>query len=150
MKKNDFKKISKKINFELVDINNNHIKILYDLLVSRKFKISNIKLPSYKEHKSFVIKNPYRKWYLLSLNYNYIGSAYITYENTLGIDIPDIKNYEYISEILQVIYQNIKPLKEKKSVRSGQFSINVSPANLKFISILEKMGFKTTQITLSK
>ena len=51
--------------FKKIIPENNQIDSLYELLLKRKNVISHKKVPSYKEHSEFVLKNPYLEWYLL-------------------------------------------------------------------------------------
>ena len=78
---------------EEVEIKDNHIKILFELLIKRKFSISHKKMPSFIEHEKFVSSHPYRYWFLISSRKKYIGSFYIQYDNSIGINI-DPLNYE--------------------------------------------------------
>ena len=40
---------------------------LYDQLRNRIHTISHNKLPSFNEHKQFVINNPYRAWFMIQV-----------------------------------------------------------------------------------
>ena len=78
--------------FEKVEITKKHIDILFKLLSNRKFNISHKEMPSFSEHEKFVSSNPYRYWYLISNKKKYIGSFYIQYDNSIGINL-DPLNY---------------------------------------------------------
>ena len=102
---------------QLIKVENNkinHIRILYILLSKRKYNISHKKLPSYREHKKFVINSPYRVWYLIKNLNRFIGSTYISKENIIGINAFDIHNDDYV-KILRTLLNNHKPLKAIKS-----------------------------------
>ena len=72
--------ISNQLTLEKVKANNNHIKILYELLKNRKQnqKISSDKLPTLADHQAFVKKNPYRIWFLVFYNDQCIGNLYLS------------------------------------------------------------------------
>ena len=105
-----------------------HNKLLYEFLRKRKFNISHKNLPTYQNHINFVENNPYRKWFLISLNFEIIGSIYILYDNGIGIDIPKT-NYKIVGEILKIVFFKIKPLKAVASIRTNNFHINVASKN---------------------
>ena len=105
-----------------------HNKLLYEFLKKREFNISHKNLPTYQNHLKFVKNNPYRKWFLISYNFETIGSIYILYDNGIGIDIPKI-NYKIIGDILKIVFLKIKPLKAVPSIRTNNFHINVASKN---------------------
>lgn len=121
-------------------------KILFGILKKRTTNISQKSLPSYSAHKSFVLNHPYRVWYFVKQKDEVIGNAYILKNNCIGITI--IKNNKIVIPIvIKQILQKHKPLKAIKSVRAAEFDFNVSPNNVEYISILEKMGAKLAQVT---
>lgn len=66
--------------FKLIKVNHKnqlHNQLLYQFLKKRKFNISHKNIPDYKNHLSFVMNNPYRKWFLVSHRSVTIGSLYI-------------------------------------------------------------------------
>ena len=123
-----------------------HAKILFEILSKRKTNISHKSLPSYSNHKSFVLNHPYRAWYLIKHNDEFIGNAYILKSNCIGINI--IKNNKIVVPIvIEELLSKYKPLKAIKSVRAAEFDFNVAPSNKEYISILERMGAKLAQVT---
>jgi hypothetical protein len=134
------------IKFEQLSNEEHQIKALYDLLSKRNHSISHQQMPSYAQHNEFVKNHPYRSWYLLKHSQIYIGSFYVTYQNTVGINILD----DFISKSLSLIIQEVKakfaPLPSIKSVRSDSFSVNVAPDNLNLIAELERCGCLIAQV----
>ena len=124
----------------------NHIRILYILLSKRNYNISHNKLPTYQEHKDFVINSPYRVWYLIKKNNQFIGTIYISNENVIGINVNDLKVEDY-EIILKNLLSKYDPLKPIKSVRNASFLINVNPNNLKLIECMKKIGMEHIQST---
>ena len=123
-----------------------HIDALYALLKSRKFNISNHRIPSYAEHKLFVMNNPYRAWYLIEVNKKYTGTVYLLKDNCVGIYAGE-KNADVIKYVIRWILKNKSPLPGIKSVRPSNFFINLAPANKYMSLILKKMGATPIQVT---
>ena len=132
---------------KLIKVENNkinHIRLLYILLSKRKYNISHKKLPSYREHKKFVINSPYRVWYLIKNVNRFIGSTYISKENIIGINAFDIDKDDYV-KILKTLLNNHEPLKAIKSVRNANFIINVNPSNKVLLECMNKIGTEQIQ-----
>ena len=126
-----------------------HIDALYILFNLRKYRISSSNT-SLSEHTKFVKENPYRIWYIIYLSSKEpIGSIYLTKNNKIGINLIKYINKKNISEILQFIKKNHKPLKEIKSVRAGLFSINVPKSNIAFQKFLKEIDLKVSQVTFN-
>ena len=135
------------INFLKVDIDDeSHHRILYKILKSRKYNISNDNKFNYEEHKDFVLKNPYHKWYLILNNKEILGSFYITFDNNIGISLISEEKYFY-KEIITQIVSIHKPNPGIKSVRSKYFTFNVNPENHKIQEVFKELGFKKIQTT---
>ena len=133
--------------FEEIDQNSkNHINATFEILVNRKFNISNIENTSYEEHLYFVKNNPYRKWYLIKNKSNYIGTLYISNHNIIGINILN-SNDMFLRNIYNFAITSHKPLPEIKSVRTKYFCINVNPDNKTLINFLESTGALHVQNT---
>ena len=139
--------ISNQLTLEKVKANNNHIKILYELLKNRKQnqKISSDKLPTLADHQAFVKKNPYRIWFLVFYNDQCIGNLYLSKKNEIGIFL--VKNEEVLKEIIKFLKEKYKPLKPIASVRAKNFVINISPNNVMLKKYLKKIGAKLIQYT---
>ncbi len=127
------------INFIKVIPNENHIKELYLLLSLRKYSISHVKLPSFEEHRKFVLENPYIEWYLLFKSKKLLGSVYIHSDNSIGINI-NLLNKENLIEIIKFIKDNHQPLPPIKSLRRGEFFINIPSNDLIFVEILKELN----------
>jgi len=74
-------------NYYLKPVVKTDIKFLYDLLKERdpSVNITHKKIPTYAQHKKFVISKPYSKWYILEYNRKKIGSIYLSKQNEIGI-----------------------------------------------------------------
>ena len=135
--------------FELVSKAEEHVLALYKLLEKRKNSISHVHMPSYYAHEKFVKNNPYRSWYLVKNTSGYIGSFYITRQNTVGINIFEENTRTVVPDILRFVRNNYKPLASIPSVRGARFAINVPPENIALIKTLEEVGSKMLQVTFT-
>ena len=122
------------------------INYLYFLLKKRVYLISHSKLPNKKEHKNFVLENPYLEWYLIFKNKKLIGSVYVQSDNSIGLDIIEITKQNVV-EIISFIKLNHNPLPPIKSVRRKEFFMNVSLTNKKLIKILQDLGKDEIQLS---
>jgi hypothetical protein len=136
------------VKFEKVSSSTAHINILYKFLKCRTQNISNISPPTKAEHTEFVIYHPYRAWYLVKVDGQYIGSAYILHNNCLGVSVSN-NSYSIITAIFRFLLDKHKPLKEIKSVRPPYFYMNISPSNKKLASLINRLGAKKIQVTYS-
>ena len=125
-----------------------NIKASYKLYKTRpKYHlISAEKTLKYVDHVKFVKKNPYRKWFIIKLNKESIGTVYFTPENSIGYYILD-KYIKYTKVIFLKLLTDIKPLPKKLSVNQKNFTINISPRNKKYEKIINAMGGKIIQKT---
>ena len=121
-----------------------HIDVLYDLLKSREFFISHNKVPSYIEHKNFVINNPYKAWFIIKDGEEPIGSVYLKNDNSIGINVQH-QDIDLISWCLNFIKGNYRPEKSVKTIIPDYFYINVPFENKKLKSNLNKLQFKAIQ-----
>lgn len=143
--------MSKKIiNLEFICVKKDdaHIRVLYELLRSRKFNISHCEPPSFEEHELFVMNNPYRQWYLISKNKNFIGTVYLLRDNCVGIYVKDCEEL-VMRRTIAWLLENKKPLPGIKSVRPPHFFINLAPENKAFAFVLEEIGASPIQVTYS-
>jgi hypothetical protein len=127
--------------FSLIPIKSDkeHIEILYNLLKKRTHNISHDKLPSFEEHKSFVLNHPYRKWFLVKSNDIYLGSIYVLDNNCIGINM-DTDNIDIIKKSIHWILTEIKPLPDIKSIRNKNFHININPNDKKMANLLNDLN----------
>ena len=140
------------ITLQKVTPTSDQINFLYDLLRIRKFSISHNTMPTMDQHASFVRNHPYRGWWLVhdSANtLNVIGSVYVSFDNSVGIDI-DVNDISFSAEIFtQTLKKEISPLAPVTSKIFEDFFYNVSPKNNDLITWLSESGYFTSQISLS-
>jgi hypothetical protein len=135
------------IKFEQIFSNSKQVDVLFRLLNERNHAISHTREVKFDEHKRFVETHPYRIWFLVKLNGEFIGSFYLTTENTLGINVAEKRINEVVSAIIDFVKINYEPLAAISSVRSGRFAISVPPSSKKLIECLNDMGSELAQLT---
>lgn len=134
------------ITFIKITHNEEHLIYLYESLINREFNVSNIKIPSFDEHKNFVLNHPYRVWVIIQISQKSVGTIYIQRDNTIGLHV-DKNCSKFIPKILKEIFQKWSPLPAIKSVRSNKFLINVASKDYSTARTLEKFGAKKIQTT---
>ena len=136
------------IEFEEVISSMEQIKTLFHLLNKRIHTIS-CKATDYIDHEKFVNAHPYRCWFLIKFKGFYVGSFYLSNENTIGINVSEECSYEAVLSIIEFVRNTYQPLPPIPSVRGEKFAINVPPTNAVLTEALEKIGAKLAQITYS-
>ena len=132
-----------KINSEikLTLVSKSDAQFLYGLLKEREsnVNISHKKMPTYAQHIKFIESRPYSKWYVIILNNQKIGSAYLSKQNEIGIFITKNKQRKKLgTSVLDMII--------KKNHRK-RYLANINPKNKKSISFFKKNGFELIQHT---
>ncbi len=123
-----------------------HALALYALLNARIHKISHFDLPTFEQHKQFFLSHPYRAWYLISQNNEFIGSIYLLKSNNIGVFA--VSNYhQCVLEAIKQLLRKYKPLPAIRSVRAPTFSVNVAPTDELLICVLNELGGELSQQT---
>lgn len=136
-------------NLEFIDVKKHRdsCKYLYKLLNERDFTISHDQNVTFKDHKNFFAKHPYRKWFLIFFNNNFIGSFYISKDNSIGINFLFKSDYNRVIDVINYVHSKFKPLKPIKSVRNKNFTVNVPANNNIFSKELLKRKYQVIQTT---
>lgn len=125
-------------------------KILYELLSQREHAISRECSLAYKDHESFVLKHPYRRWYLIYEKNSCIGSVYVHYDNSIGINIHVKIATKKLHQILTFVKLTLKPLKPIPSVRYKDFFLNIPIEDANLQSSLRELGYRAKQISFTQ
>lgn len=134
------------IEFEKVTASPEQIDALFNVLCERLHRISHEDV-SYNEHTGFVCSHPYRVWFLVKVKCEYIGSFYITKENSIGINVSERCVPLVVKPIIEFVMTNYKPLVAIPSVRNGSFAINVPQTNRVLAEYLKDIGAELAQVT---
>jgi RimJ/RimL family protein N-acetyltransferase len=116
------------------------VDILYALLAERApdESISHQRMPSLDDHRKFVRSNPYRVWYLIQVNDDYVGCCYITKAREIGISI--FQAHRRKGYATQALRQLI-------ALWPGRFYANINPQNEKSQLLFQNLGFNLLQMT---
>ena len=118
---------------------NSHISETYRLLKLRTSTISHKHQPTLKEHKKFLMNHPYRLWFLVKESEKYIGTVYLKHDNSIGLNITD--NFRYLTkEVLQKVVDSFEPLPPSKSMRNGNFIVNVAVDDISLANTIKEFG----------
>ena len=121
------------------------IDILYGLLKYRKFSISHVNLPDYGHHKNFVLNHPYRGWFIIKDKSDVVGSVYLHYDNSIGLNFNRKLNKIELQSIIVEISKKFEPLKGVPSVRNPNYFIKVASKNVKLQKTLIELGYRETE-----
>lgn len=133
-----------KLKFREVRKNESDIRLLFDLLVSRKHNISHERMPDFKDHAHFVMNQPYRAWYLVSRGDFAIGTFYLKYDNSIGINLTS-ENRSDLVEILNYIKSTFRPCDPIQSMVPDYFYINLPSSAHDTQSVLQELGYVEIQ-----
>ena len=121
-----------------------HINVLYQLLLRRRHNISHGKNSTEKEHREFCLSHPYRYLYLIYNSAEPIGAFYITFENCIAINLVEEKK-DFINQTLDFIFSNFNSLPEVPSVTPPYFYCNIHPLNEKYIEAVTERDAELIQ-----
>lgn len=114
----------------------------------RVVNISHRKLPTWQQHLKFFHSKPYRHWFLIEVNGQYVGYVFATERNEIGIVLKGSERGKgYGSLALREFMRLCKPLPELPSRRRGCWLANINPANEVSKHVFEKLGFRRIQET---
>ncbi len=128
----------------LEKVSDKNFLFLYRLLKERTstVNISHRRMPTYDEHKHFILSNPYSAWYIIKLKNTKVGSIYLSKQNEIGIFIK--KEYQNLHLGKTALKLLIKKHKRKR------YLANINPMNKKSIKFFKNNGFNLIQHTYEK
>lgn len=127
--------------------------ILWDLMLEAEPNqvISHKKVPDWDDHVSFVKRFPYRMWYLIEVDGEFVGSIYFSRRNEIGIRIfRKFHRKGYGSWAIREIIRMWATEVSKSAVPSVMpcaFIANINPGNAASKKAFEALGFKHVQET---
>lgn len=128
-------------------------KVLWDLMheVEPHQAISHVKMPSWEEHLSFVQRYPYRAWYLIEAQGEFVGHISVSRKYEIGIRLFKVHQGKghgkwAIGEIVRMWGKDAANA-ARPSVQRGALLANINPANEASIAVFTKLGFKHVQNT---
>jgi RimJ/RimL family protein N-acetyltransferase len=118
--------------------------VLYALLKERdkKINISHRALPTFKEHRAFIRKKPYKCWFLVYLPEfkEYAGSIYLSSINEIGVFVfKKFRGRGIGQKAIEALMTRYKG--------EPRFLANINPANARSIALFRRLGFRHIQNT---
>ena len=125
-----------------------HIAALFSILDKREgdHVISHNQHTDFKTHREFVFSHPYRYWFLVECQKQFVGTVYLTNENVIGVFI-EHEHLGILEETLTYVLDTFDPLPKIPSVRSPEFTINIAPRNTTYARIVQGLGGRLIQET---
>jgi RimJ/RimL family protein N-acetyltransferase len=127
------------------------VEFLYELLQERppEANISHAEMPTIEHHRGFVVRRPYRHWYIIeNAEGERVGAIYATETNAVGIAVLRAhQRHGYAMRALRLFLQTHQPAETIRSVRPGRFVANVAPGNAVSREMFEKLGGRIIQVT---
>lgn len=135
-------------NLRLIEIENetNYVAVLYDLLAKRKYGISHKTMPNFEAHEKFVSKHPYVAWYFLKKNEEILGTCYVSFQNTIGLN----SRFDALDDlrfVLAELQRKHEPLPEIPSIRSPIFTVNVGYSDSMLKTFFSDLAVDPIQLT---
>lgn len=129
-------------------IETTRVAITYQLLKERpeNANISHANMPTLEEHRQYVLRHPYRNWFLIehaerTLPAEWVGSLYLTNQNEIGIFIlAQHQRKGYAARAIKLVLDGIPPLPAVPGRRAGQYLANVNPSNEASIKLFTGLG----------
>lgn len=114
---------------------------LYVLLSERAphESISHKAMPNVEDHRKFLASEPYLAWYLVIVDDEAVGCAYLSHQREIGISI--LKTHRGLG-------YGTEAVKQVMAAHPGKFLANINPQNNKSQVMFGKLGFKPLQVTL--
>jgi len=137
-------KFRTRLEFRPVRKSDADIKLLFELLLLREHNISHEEIPDFEDHINFVRSAPYRAWYLIYRKNIAVGTFYIKYDNSIGINFPSQRKSE-INEIIEFIKLKYLPNEPIKSMVPNFFYVNLPSSAHDVQSVMRELGHKEIQ-----
>lgn len=127
------------------------IAVLYALLQERpsSANISHSAMPTYREHTAFVHSRPYRMWWLIRVDGEFVGDLHVTNMNEIGVFIfASHRGKGYGQAAVKLFMRRHKPLGDIPAVRVRAWLAHIAPKNDEGLRFFGKLGFRKVQETL--
>lgn len=139
-------KTNDEILFEKVHGSCEQIYDLYELLKLREHSISHNKLPSYKVHKQFVQNHPYRCWFIIRCPDAVVGSIYVQFNNSVGLNI-NTHDKNLVKTIIDFIRSEVQPMPAVASTVAPFLFVNVAHTNKKLRRLFDELLLEQIQVS---
>jgi RimJ/RimL family protein N-acetyltransferase len=127
------------------------VEFLYELLKERppEANISHGEMPTIEQHRGFVMRRPYRAWFIVENDEGErVGAVSVTTRNEVGIAI--LKAHQrkgYGVAAIEALLRSAVLAPASPSEVPRKLVANVAPGNATSRAMFEKMGCKLIQVT---
>ena len=126
------------------------IAVLYALLQQRpaESRISHQAMPTYQQHIAFVKSMPYRMWFLIRVDGEFVGDLHATHLNEIGVFLfAAHRGKGYGAQAVKLFMARHKPLAAIPAKRVRRWLAHIAPENDAVASFFRKLGFRKVQTT---
>lgn len=126
------------------------INILYSLLLDRPVEthISHQRMPSYDDHERFVRSKPYRFWFLIRVDGEFVGDLHVTELNEIGVFLFErCRGKGYGAQAVKLLMSRYRPLHAIPAKRVRRWLAHIAPKNDAGASFFRKLGFTLVEQT---
>lgn len=127
------------------------IQVLYALLQQRpeEARISHEVMPNYETHTCFVRSHPYRFWFLVKVDGEFVGDIHATENNEVGIFLfSQHRGKGYGAKAVKMFMLRHRPRAGISAVRVPAWLAHVAPNNDDALRFFHRIGFRKVQETL--
>ena len=124
------------------------IAVLYALLQQRpvESRISHQAMPTYQQHIAFVKSMPYRMWFLIRVDGEFVGDLHATELNEVGVFLfAKCRGKGYGQQAVKLFMARHKPLPAIPAKRVRRWVAHIAAENDAGASFFKKLGFKKVQ-----
>ena len=124
--------------------------VLYALLQQRPLesRISHQTMPTYQEHLKFLQVCPYRMWFLIRVDGEFVGDIHATENNEIGVFLfQQYRGLRYGKQALQLFISRHRPLPAVPAVRVQAWLAHIAPENDLAKHFFEDAGFHKVEET---
>ena len=124
--------------------------VLYALLQQRPLesRISHQTMPTYQEHLKFLQACPYRMWFLIRVDGEFIGDIHATENNEIGVFLfHEHRGKGYGTHAIKMFMDRHRPLPAVPAVRVQAWLAHVAPENHDGAAFFGKLGFQKVEET---
>ena len=132
--------------FEKITDKDSQVDALFSLLEKRAHLISHVTMPSFSQHKNFVLSEPYKAWFIVRMNRENVGTLYIKNDNSVGINLI-CYSLDIVCACINYVFENFFPNSARPSSVPADFVFNVASSNAAFQQHLKMLGFEEIQTT---
>ena len=117
------------------------LQFLWNMLRDRdpKVNISHKEMPTRKQHDSLVLSRPYKNWWIIMQDEQWVGNCYVTERYEIGIHLlPSFQHQGIGRAVVHQIISICGPMR---------YLANIAPANVASQDFFRSLGFKLIQYT---